>query len=913
MIIPDNSAAGANIPLTVAGVGSITDLDFRFDTNGACDATLNNLNCAVNHTWVGDLVYKLTSPGGTTVTFIDRIGVPASTFGNSGNNFGLARIDDDGGFSPIEGFAGEPVAGNFAPNNPLSAFDGQNANGAWTLNVSDLGNGDTGSVQRFSLVFSSASCVAPTPTPSPSPSPSPTPCATPSNTTAIAIPNSGAAAPYPSTIPISGLGGTVTKLTVKLNNLSHTFPDDIDVMLVGPGGQNAIIMSDVGGSTAASGITLTLDDGAAASLPDSGGLSSGTFRPTNFETGDPFPSPAPAPTGGSPLSVFNGTAPNGNWSLYVVDDTGGDLGSFAGGWQLSVTTTSCAPPTPTPTPVPQISINSITRNEGNAGTTLFSFDLTINRIPSPGSPASTVNFATVDGTATVADADFTANSGVISFDSNSPALQKVNVLVNSDTKFEPNEAFLVKLSGETNATLPEREGTGIVFNDDVEPTFSVNDVSGNEGNSGTTPFTFAITRSGNATAFSSVVTYSTANGTATSPDDYAATNASVTFAPNEVTKNVTVLVNGDTTVEPNETFTLNITSASNGTIARATGTGTILNDDGVSQRVEGDVVDGSGGPGGDNQVLANDVNVIRQIQLGLLPAPAPGPQFQAADVNLDAPGACGNGQIDAGDVTVIRGYNLGVLNGLPLPTKPVCGPTAPVVTGPDSPEVVGRIIRAVNTTGTPGQPVTVSYQLDSQGDEASFSFTTNWNPAVLTYVSSALGSGVPAGANLGLNTSQAANGRLGVLVDSTNTFAAGTRQILTVTFVVAANAAPGVYPITFSGSPTAQSVSSAQGALLTTVYESGNVTILATAAGVTVSGRITNPNGQGVRGASVVITSSTGNRRTVTTSSFGTYTFNDVEAGGSYVIGVTAKRYRFASRVVNVTDSLTDINLVGQE
>ncbi|HQZ97414.1 MAG TPA: cohesin domain-containing protein, partial [Pyrinomonadaceae bacterium] len=270
-------------------------------------------------------------------------------------------------------------------------------------------------------------------------------------------------------------------------------------------------------------------------------------------------------------------------------------------------------------------------------------------------------------------------------------------------------------------------------------------------------------------------------------------------------------------------------------------------------------------------------------------------------------------QIEAGDVTVIRGYNLGVLNGVPITTKPVCGPTAPVATRTDSPEVVGRIIRAVNTTSTAGQTVAVSFQLDSQGDEASASFTVNWNPAVFTYVSSTAGAGVPTGTNLGVNTSQTAAGRLGVLLDATNTYAAGTRQILTVTFTVAANAAVGTYPVTFSSTPTAQSVSNAQGALLATTYEAGNIVIGPTAAGVTVSGRITNANGQGVRGATVVITDPTGSRRSVTTGSFGFYSFEDVEAGQSYVIGVTSKRYRFGSRVVNVTDSLTDVDFVGQE
>ena len=137
--------------------------------------------------------------------------------------------------------------------------------------------------------------------------------------------------------------------------------------------------------------------------------------------------------------------------------------------------------------------------------------------------------------------------------------------------------------------------------------------------------------------------------------------------------------------------------------------------------------------------------------------------------------------------------------------------------------------------------------------------------------------------------------------------------MITVTFAVPANAAAGTYPVSFSSTPTAQSVSNAQGALLATTYQSGNVVIGTTAAGVTVSGRVTNASGQGVRGATVVITDPSGNRRSVTTGSFGFYSFENVEAGPSYVIGVTSKRYRFGSRVVNVTDSLTDVDFVGQE
>lgn len=152
--IPENNATGVDIPLVVSGVtGNISDLNFRFDSLPGCTASIGNVNAGVDHTFVGDLIFKLTSPSGTTVIFIDRPGVPASTFGFGGNNFCTTTLNDEGGFPPIETVNTEPVSGNFSPNNPLSAFDGQNPNGTWVLNVSDVANIDTGNVRRFSLII----------------------------------------------------------------------------------------------------------------------------------------------------------------------------------------------------------------------------------------------------------------------------------------------------------------------------------------------------------------------------------------------------------------------------------------------------------------------------------------------------------------------------------------------------------------------------------------------------------------------------------------------------------------------------------------------------------------------------------------------------------------------------------------
>jgi subtilisin-like proprotein convertase family protein len=164
-----------------------------------------------------------------------------------------------------------------------------------------------------------------------------------SNAAAMTIPGTGTgastgapASPYPSSINAAGISGTVTKVTVTLNNFSHTFPSDVDVLLVGPGGQTALLLSDVGGGTDAVNTTLTFDDSAA---PIGATIVSGTFQPTNIGTGDLFPAPAPAgPYNNSLLSVFNGLNPNGTWSLYVVDDAGIDTGSMSGGWSITFTT-----------------------------------------------------------------------------------------------------------------------------------------------------------------------------------------------------------------------------------------------------------------------------------------------------------------------------------------------------------------------------------------------------------------------------------------------------------------------------------------------------------------------------------------------------------------------------------------------
>lgn len=166
------------------------------------------------------------------------------------------------------------------------------------------------------------------------------------NPAPITIFDSGASSVYPSNIPVSGMGTSITKVTVSLKGVSHTFPDDIGVLLVGPTGIKVRLMTDVGGQNDINNINLTFDDAATTSLPDGTTLSSGTYKPTQgtdnggtllYAHQTNFVSPAPIAPYVNTLSSFNGTNPNGTWKLFIDDDSSNDAGSMANGWVLTIT------------------------------------------------------------------------------------------------------------------------------------------------------------------------------------------------------------------------------------------------------------------------------------------------------------------------------------------------------------------------------------------------------------------------------------------------------------------------------------------------------------------------------------------------------------------------------------------------
>ena len=172
-----------------------------------------------------------------------------------------------------------------------------------------------------------------------------------SNTNTIVINDSASpptvATPYPSTNIVTGLGGSIiSKVTVQLYGFGHGFPSDVSVLLVGPQGQNSILMAQVGGSTRTpvTNLDFTFDDDASSNMPLESQLVSGTFKPTTNTFSFSYPSPAPSTNQimGAFLGSFKNTDPDGVWSLFVVDQYPTDAGIITGGWSLTITTAPLA-------------------------------------------------------------------------------------------------------------------------------------------------------------------------------------------------------------------------------------------------------------------------------------------------------------------------------------------------------------------------------------------------------------------------------------------------------------------------------------------------------------------------------------------------------------------------------------------
>ena len=277
-----------------------------------------------------------------------------------------------------------------------------------------------------------------------------------SNTAPIIINDNAIASPYPASLSVTGLVGTVSRVVASVTNLYHPSPDDIDMLLAGPTGATTMLMSDCGGGNFITNVTLTFDDSAATSLPDSTVISSGTNKPTNFLVADLLPSPAPVAPWGSTLASFNGTNPNGLWSLYIKDDLTIFSGSIQNGWQLAITTlgtfsaatdlavTSAA----TPNPVVAGSNLTYTVTVTNYGPWAATGVQVTNALPAGATFVS----------ATVSRGTFTTNAGVVTW----------NVTTNSTDKLA-KDGFATATIVVVPSTIGSAVATSAVTGNESDP------------------------------------------------------------------------------------------------------------------------------------------------------------------------------------------------------------------------------------------------------------------------------------------------------------------------------------------------------------------------------------------------------------------------------------------------------------
>jgi len=220
-------------------------------------------------------------------------------------------------------------------------------------------------------------------------------------------------------------------------------------------------------------------------------------------------------------------------------------------------------------PEPSLAIANVTQAEGTSGTSQFNFPVALS---GASSLATTVNFATADGTA-LAGTDYVATSGTLTIPAGITS-GTIAVPVYGSPILTNSKTFTVTLSGPVNATLSTAAATGTILDTSTTPGISVGNASASEGS----PAVFTITL-GHVAANAITASYATANGTATAGTNYVSTTGSVTIPAGQLIATVTVATLATTTPSAARTFTLNLTAAPGAVITGAQGVGTIANTD----------------------------------------------------------------------------------------------------------------------------------------------------------------------------------------------------------------------------------------------------------------------------------------------------------------------------------------------
>jgi len=225
-------------------------------------------------------------------------------------------------------------------------------------------------------------------------------------------------------------------------------------------------------------------------------------------------------------------------------------------------------------PSPSLSINDVTANEGNSGTSIYDFTVTLSEASGR---TVTVDYATSNGTAV--DSDYTTVSSTTLTFNPGDTTKTVSVTVNGDSSYESNEAFNVDLSNPSNATITDNQGIGTISNDDSQPT-----VAFTTANQNVTENTASATITAQLSAVSSqdVTIPFTPSGTATNGTDYTITASPMTISAGNTSADITLTLTDDNVDGPDETVIVTM-----GTPTNATASGTIshtatIQDDDIS-------------------------------------------------------------------------------------------------------------------------------------------------------------------------------------------------------------------------------------------------------------------------------------------------------------------------------------------
>ncbi|MBK8396631.1 MAG: hypothetical protein IPL26_15530 [Leptospiraceae bacterium] len=224
---------------------------------------------------------------------------------------------------------------------------------------------------------------------------------------------------------------------------------------------------------------------------------------------------------------------------------------------------------------PTLSISSPSVTEGNSGTKALTYTVTLSAVSGN---TVTVDYATVDGTATIADNDYVAIGATTLTFTAGQTSKTFDVTINGDAKDETNETVVVTLSSPTNATILSGTGTGTITNDDTAPTVAFTTTTSN-GSEATTSVTIPVTLSA-VSGKSITVDYAVTGGTATGAGtDYTLTSGTLTFSAGVTSQNISVTVVNDTVTELNETMIVTLSNPVSSTLGGNIAHTYTINDD----------------------------------------------------------------------------------------------------------------------------------------------------------------------------------------------------------------------------------------------------------------------------------------------------------------------------------------------